>query len=185
MTTTIKATEDIADEIIPDALYTVMNLSPAAAALSKAAIWQRIESYIAYRWTERDVTWIVEGPGEWHPPLTPATIATVEIWDGEAWEVLEPTPSPLGYWLPGCGPYRFTATVGGGSPDPEVPAVVLEGFRRLAEHMAAKMGEAGARSYSVTIESLSESFSRDEAWIARAMQNSGAADLLRPYRRAQ
>ena len=44
-------------------------LSTAAAALDADMIWQRIEAYIAHRWTERDVTWIVEGPGEWHPPL--------------------------------------------------------------------------------------------------------------------
>ena len=32
-------------------------------------VWQRIESYVAYRWTPRAVTWIVEGCGEWYPPL--------------------------------------------------------------------------------------------------------------------
>ena len=41
--------------------------------------------------------WTVEGPGEFVPPLSPATISTVEVWSSaDAWEVVTLTPSPLG-----------------------------------------------------------------------------------------
>jgi hypothetical protein len=185
MTTTIKQIEAVAEDL-PEAIWSV-SLSAAAVALDRAAVWQRIESYIAHRWTPRDVTWIVEGRGEWTPPLTPATIDLIEVWSGhDEWQPLTLSPSPLGgYVLPGCGPYRFSGVVADGSPLPDPPAVVLEAFRRLAEYMAAKPGEAGAREHGVNIGGdLSETISRNEAWQARAMQNSGAGDLLRSYRRA-
>ena len=44
---------------------------------------------------------------------------------------------------------------------------------------------AGARSYSAEVGQLSESFTRDPAWQSKALHQSGAADLLRPYRRAR
>lgn len=156
-------------------------LSTAAAALDAGMIWQRIEAYVAHRWTARDVSWTVEGFGEWMPPLTPATVASVEVWNGDEWEAVVLPASPLGgYCLPGCGPYRFTGTVGGG----DVPAPVSEAFRRLAEYMAAKPGKAGAESESTTAGSITLSHRRSPAWLAQAIQNSGAGDLLRPYRRA-
>lgn len=178
MTTTIKQIE-----------YTPLNypappegLSTAAAALSPAVVWGRIEQYTAYRFTERDVEWIVSGPGHWHPPLTPTTIATVEYWSSaDEWESADLSPSPYGgYWLPCTGPYRFTGTVGGGT----VPAAVSEAYRRLAEYMAARPGKAGATSETITAGSVSVGYRRDAAWLAQAMQASGAADLLRTYRRA-
>jgi hypothetical protein len=175
MAVTIKQTE-AAPEAWPD---TPDNLSTAAAALDADFIWQRIEAYTASRYTARDVTWIVEGPGGWQPPLTPAIVSTVEVWQDDAWSIATLSPSPLGgYCLPGCGPYRFTASVGGG----DVPANVNEAFRRLAEYMAAKPGKAGARSESVAAGSITIASTRDPAWLAKAMQNSGAADLLRGLR---
>jgi hypothetical protein len=177
MATTIKAVEAIPDTY-PDAPD---GLSTAAAALAPALIWQRIESYIAWRWTSRTVTWIADGPGEWTPPLTPATVSTVEIWAGTDWADVTPDASPLGgYWLPGCGPYRFTGTVGSG----DVPAAVSEAYRRLAEYFAAKAGRQGATSESVAAGSINLSVRRSASWMAEAIQNSGAGDLLRPYRRA-
>lgn len=143
--------------------------------------WQRIEGYIAHRFAARAVAWIVEGPGEWVPPLTPATIATAEVWRAGAWEDITPDESPLGgYWLIGHGPYRFTGSVGGG----EIPDCVLEAVRRLAAYIGCDPGEPGARSHSVTVKDLSEVTMRAPSWMAQAMQNSGAADLLRRYRRA-
>lgn len=175
--TTIKQTE-AAPTAYPDAPE---GLSTEAAALDADTIWQRIESYIAHRWTERAVTWIVEGCGEWNPPLTPATIATVETWRADAWEDIALRPSPLGgYVLPG-GTYRFTGTAGGGT----VPAAVEEAFRRLAEYMAAESDTPGASSATVTVPDVATvEISRSPSWMARAMSNSGAGDLLRPYRRA-
>ena len=177
MATTIKQTES-APASYPAA---PSGLSTAAAALSAAMIWQRIESYIVWRWTARDVTWVVEGPGEWHPPLTPATMSTVEVWSrADAWETATLDASPLGgYYLPCTGPYRFVASVGTGT----VPDGVNEAFRRLAEYMSAKVGKPGARSESVAAGSITIAHSRSESWMAAALQNSGAADLLRGYRR--
>lgn len=183
MAVTVKQIEATTDES-PDTRSVA--LSAAAAALDPAIIWQRLESYIAYRWTERAVEWIVEGPGEWSPPLSPATIETVEVWSRGAneWENITPDASPLGgYWLSSTGPFRFTGTVG--DDDIDVPAGVLEAFRRLAEYMAADAGTAGARREETKIGGdLSISISRSESWMAAALQNSGAADLLRTFRRA-
>jgi hypothetical protein len=177
MAITIQQTEG-APAAYPDAPD---NLSTAAAALDPEMIWQRLEAYISHRWTARNVSWVVEGCGEWHPPLTPATIATVDVWRSEAWETVTLSPSPLGgYFLPGDGPYRFTGSVGAGEP----PAAVLEAFRRLAEYMAGKPGKPGAKSERISSGSISLSTTRSPAWMAEAMANSGAGDLLRPYRRA-
>lgn len=156
-------------------------LSTAAAALDADMVWQRIESYIAQRYSERDIEWIVEGPGEWVPPLKPATITKVEIWSSaEVYEDVTANASPLGgYWLAGSGPYRFTGTVGGG----DVPASVAAAWSRLAEYMAAKPGTPGATSERTRAGSVEVEKSRSESWMAKALQNSGAADLLRTFRR--
>lgn len=177
MATTIKQ-----QEAIP-ASYpaTPSGLSTAAAALDPEMIWQRIEAYTAWRYTSRAIEWVVEGCGEWQPPLAPATIATVEVWRADAWEAVTLSPSALGgYVLPGDGPYRFTGTVGGG----DVPAAVDEAFRRLAEYMAAsKRGAPGTTRERVTAGSITVDKSRSASWAAQAMANSGAGDLLRNYRR--
>lgn len=156
-------------------------LSVAAAALNSAAVWQRIESYVGYRWTARAIVWVVEGPGGWVPPLMPATIATVEKWDDQQWDMAEAGPSPLGgLCFPSTGPYRVTGSVGGG----DVPPAVTEAYRRLAEYLAAE-GEmpGGATKIASGLGELRNETERAANWIARALINSGAADLLRPYRR--
>ena len=171
MAVTIKQTEGA-----PDSYPTK---SPAIELNDVA--WMRVEQWIAWRYTSRSVAWIVEGPGAWFPPLAPSTITTVEIWDAGAWSEITPDASPLGgYWLPGHGPYRFTGTAGGGL----IPANVWEAVKRLAAYLNTKPGKPGARSESVTAGSVSVSSSRSASWMAQAMQNSGAADLLRSYRRA-
>jgi hypothetical protein len=155
------------------------NLSAKAAALDAAFLWQRIEAYTAHRFTTRDVTWTVEGCGEWNPPLAPATIETTEIWSraGE-WETAYLAASPLGgYVLPATGPYRFSGSVGGG----DVPASVNEAYKRLAEYIACANVAPGIRQE--TIDGIG-SMTFDASAIARAMERSGAGDLLRTYRRA-
>src|SRR5690606_40404100 len=138
MTTTIRQSEAV-PENYPD---TPSGLSAAAAALEPAMVWYRLESWIAHRFSERECVWTVEGPGSWEPPLTPTTITKCEIWRGEAWEELTLPASPLGgFLLSGNGPYRFTATVGDDEAD--VPAAVLEAFRRLAGYVAASQGAPG------------------------------------------
>jgi hypothetical protein len=186
MAVTIKQTESLPDAY-PASPESPASLSAAAEALADVA-WQRIEAYITHRWTERAVEWIVEGPGEWTPPLKPAAIAITQVWSSRAneWESVTLSASPLGgYYLSVTGPYRFGGIVGGGSPAPEVPAAVLEAHRRLCEYMAARPGnKPGASSESVTAGSVAVSHSRSPSWLAKAIENSGAGDLLRNYRRA-
>jgi len=128
------------------------------------------------------VVWTVGGWGEFEPDLAPAEITAQEVWDGSAYIPVSLDPSPLGGLVLACdGPFRITATVGGG----DVPAAVYEAFRRLAEYLAEVPDRAGVSSYSVGMGgAIEESYQRNPAWIARAMQNSGAGDLLRKYRRA-
>jgi hypothetical protein len=167
----------------PSSYPAITGLSTAAAAILAVA-WQRVESYIAHRYTSRSIAWTVEGPGEWLPPLAPATIATIEIWANGEWEAVpDVTPSPRGgYWLPGRGFYRVTGTLAAGEAPLPVPAAVSEAVKRLAEYMAQR-GKAGARSDRITVGSVGLAVTHDEAWRARAIENSGAGDLLRPYRR--
>ena len=157
------------------------DLSTAAAALDADALWQRLEAYCRVRWTDRQVIWTVEGEGAWEAPLQPSTLNTVEVWESGAWVECTPAASPWGgYDLPGDGPYRITADVGGG----DVPAAVSEAFRRLAEYLADEPDRSGVSSYSVNMGgAIEESYQRNSAWVARAMELSGAADLLRPYKR--
>lgn len=182
MAVTIRTTESL-----PDAYPAPPEgLTDAAGALDADMIWQRIEMYTAWRWTERDVVWIVEGEGEeWLPPLAPATIATTEVWTGSSWAAVTLAPSPLGgYVLPGAGPYRFAGTLGDDEAD--IPAAVLEAFRRIAEYMADtdETDRAGARSLTTAVPDVhSTTIERSPAWMAQALVNSGAADLLRQYRR--
>lgn len=156
-------------------------LSDAAAALDPNALWQRIEAYTAHRYTARAVAWIVEGAGDWTPPLAAATITTTEVWDSGEWVAATIAAGPYGLCLPSDGPYRIEATVGGGT----APAAVAEAYRRLAEYLADTDERAGVSSYSVSMGgAIQESYDRAPQWVARAMQLSGAADLLRSYRRA-
>ncbi|WP_299907683.1 hypothetical protein [uncultured Paracoccus sp.] len=155
-----------------------------------AIVWQRIEHYIAWRFTPRQVVWHVDSTGgEWAPPLRPVVALTARKWTGTAFEVSALAPAPLGWTIP-AGRYELTATVGEG-PAPEAAAAAA---RLLAEYLGIRgeyTGEArrvlplGVRSYSANVGQLSESFSADPAAMARALQNSGAADLLRPYRRVR
>ena len=143
-------------------------------------VWSRIENYIAYRWTTRQVKWIVEGPGEWVPPLAPIDlVVSIDIWDGSNWQSTTPDSGYLGGYCLNEGKYRFVMDIGNGSP----PGAVNEAYLRLAKYMAETDKKAGASSYSAELDILKEAYTRSPSWMAKAMQNSGAADLLRPYRR--
>mgnify|MGYP007127352745 FL=1 len=145
-----------------------------------ATAWQRIEAYTAYRFSPRLVTWLLDSSGgEWMVPLRPATGVTAGIWTGEGYETVTLATAPGGWRIP-CGRFEISATVGGGP----VPAAVATAVRRLADYLAEESPlPAGLRSYSANVGQLSETVSGDPARLARALQNSGAADLLRPYRR--
>lgn len=169
-------------EAAPSAYPSLGSPAPTFATVA----WQRIESYIAHRYTSRGVTWVVEGPGEWHAPLSPAVVSTVEVWSrgADVFETATLDASPLGgYWLPCTGPYRFTGTVGGGSPAPTVPEAVTEAVKRLAAYLASKPGTPGATQELLRAGSIETRVFRSASWMASALQNSGAADLLRQFRK--
>lgn len=157
-------------------------LSSEAGALDADMIWQRIEAYTAHRFTEREVVWTLTGDGgdQFNPRLTPVVSREGHIWRQDAWVPLTLLDGPLGVCLPHGGTYRITAQVGAG----DVPAPVSEAFRRLAEYLADDPGQSGVSSTSVEIGPIKEAMERNPNWVARAMQQSGAGDLLRNYRRA-
>lgn len=150
-------------------------LSPAAAAVDDGMIWSRLEDWIAHRWGERPVKWIINGPGVWVPRLRPTATPTFETWDGDAWAPATVKPAPLGYALE-AETYKVTATVGSTATPPDS---VREAYRRLAEYYADNREDVGRTSVS----DGDYSFDRSANAVARAMQYSGAADLLRGYRR--
>jgi hypothetical protein len=151
--------------------------------IDAATVWARLEGWIAHRWGERDCVFISEGPGDWRPPLQPFSTLTIEIWEAGDWVSAVIPPSPLGgYCLESIGPFRFTGTLGA---DDDPPAIVLEAAWRLGAYLAT----VAARDFEnivVTKETSDEvdSFEYGSPNVAaRAMQYSGAADLLRRFRR--
>lgn len=146
-----------------------------------AATWERIEAFIRWRWGARACVFIAEGPGEWRPPLQPATVSATDIWNAsDAWETVTLRPTATGgYLLEGDGPYRFTAVVGDDDEDP--PSALREAYTRLALYL----DELNGREVSLkgaTIEGVGSFEFEAPNLAARAMQYSGAGDLLRPWR---
>lgn len=157
------------------------DLSTGARLVPASAVTRRIEMFIARRWTARTVTYIVHGPGIWGARLYPFTLTTSELWSetNAAYSVVMLRPSPLGGFDLDCaGPYRIIGTAG---DDTVPPSDVREAVGRLAEYFAAMRENAGS---AMMIEEAEGDYStkRQANSAARAMQLSGAADLLRPYR---
>ena len=154
-------------------------LSSAAAAIDPDALWARLEAWTNRRFTPRTVTWVIAGPGAWQPDLRPATIDTSEVWQGEGWVSTTLRVGPLGFTLDSAA-YRVTATVGGAEPP---FAEFWEAYRRLAEYLSddSHIGRV-ASSSTRSLGDISVSATRPQAWQAKAIHNSGAADMLRRYR---
>lgn len=156
---------------------TPTGLSTAAAAIAPAVIWDRLYSYIGHRWGTNLVSWRLQGCGEFIPRLTPYTVEDVFYWSNSGWVLTPLQAGPVGIELPAFNIWKIDATTGGGVM--AVPAAVARAYVLLAEYMAStSKNPAGVAS--LTSGQLSMRFSRDHA--ARALQQSGAADLLRPYR---
>lgn len=168
-------------ETPPVTYKTVSGLSDKAQALDSGAIWQRIEAWISYRWPERPVTWIVQGCGLFVPPLADWSITTIEA-AGQTWETTELAHDVTGIVLEGAT-YRITAQVGS---DADLPALVAEAYRRLAEYLAEVDSSmpAGVTRFSEAIGPFTTTTTRAAHAKAQALQLSGAADLLRPWRTA-
>lgn len=171
-------------EDTPASYPEVDGLSLDALALSQDMIWLRLEAYVAWRWSPRSSVWLASGEAgeQFRLPLAPVSDMQAERWNRETWETYDLLEGPFGYILPCRGNWRFTATIGA---NVDLPATVAEAFRRYAEYVAASSTDApGAHRMSSSIGPIEETFSQSPSHIARALVNSGAADLLRPYRRA-
>lgn len=152
-------------------------LSPEAAAVPVGAIWGRIEGWICHRWSVREVVFVLEGPGPWVPRLRPFAATSVEVWQGEAWTAVTLPATPLGGYVLEAATYRITGAAGSATTPPES---AQEAYRRLAEYFVAVSGD---EAHGLSNGSDGDySFRRSATWPARAIHNSGAADLLRGYR---
>lgn len=151
-------------------------------------IWQRIEDHISGRWIARQCVWTVQGPGDWRPHLTPVSNVTVDQWDDttKTWSSVIADPTPIGgFYLPRSCVYRINCTVG--DTQDAVPQALVEAYQRLrayALEAQASSVPAGASSHSLKLgDGIDESIDRSPTYLAKAMQYSGAGDLLRNYRR--
>ncbi len=151
-----------------------------------AVCWQRIEHYIARRWGVRNVVWTLTScGGDWRAPIGPVLGGELDAfrWQDGDWQPITLERRPHGFRLP-PGHVQIDASVGRVSLD--IPESVERAVQRLAAYLEAEtVMPAGARSYSANVGQLAESISADPAAMAKALQNSGAADLLRPYRRPE
>lgn len=140
-----------------------------------ASAWQRIEHYIAHRFAARQVVWRLDTEaGEWHPPLGPVAAISAQQSGGDPYT---PETGPMGGYILPCGQVTVTATVGAGP----VPEAVSEAVRRLAKYLAFEDGlSPGVTRFSSG--AFNASIRREDIAPAKALQNSGAADLLRAYR---
>lgn len=150
---------------------------PYDAEVTPEAVWQVIERWVTVRWAARPVTFIAEGPGLWASRLTPFALVGAELWTGDAWTEATPGPSPFGGLELGEDIYRITGTVGDDSP---VPQDAAEAWRRLHSYL---LGDANTHRASALAMFSLEGGDRPRAHAAQALRLSGAADLLRPYRR--
>lgn len=144
------------------------------------ALWKRIEDHVAHRWSARNVTWIIEGAGEWLPSLTPiVAITAIEQWQTSAWVPVAVSPTPMGglYFPTDCH-YRVSANVGAGP----TPQDADEAFRRLAEYLAGIRGNPSEISSRRSVGDVTNSVRTEPDFMGMAMHKSGAADLLRNYR---
>ena len=148
-----------------------------APEVDAGVTWQRIEAWIRFRYPARSVVYLIDGPGAWSSPLSPFTASLVEVWQSDTWAVTTPKPSPSGgYIFGGGGPFRVTGTAG---DDTDPPDAVKEAYRRLHEY---NRGIAfNFRTDAAYIASGDDTVVA--GYAAKSIQLSGAADLLRPYRR--
>jgi len=149
------------------------------------SLWRRIENYICLRHTPRQAIWSIVGPGTWEPHLSPLSAVSVDVWSETdyTWSAVTPVQTALGgFDFAERKTYRITGTLGDTS---EVPQLIVMAYQRLAEYCEdTALTPAGASSYSNRIgDGLDETIERSPAWLARALQNSGCADLLRSFRR--
>ncbi|WBU53334.1 hypothetical protein [Paracoccus sp. SCSIO 75233] len=155
-------------------------------------VWQRIEAYCCDRWTPRSVVWMVQGSGEWQMPLRPAVVVSVHGWTGSDWSEADYKVTPWGGLYLNHDANRITATVGA---DNAPPPAVTKAVTRLANYLSQQVNRNDPDLWATSMnwtrvadedgEQTNEGYTRKADYIAKALQYSGAADLLRPYRRVK
>lgn len=136
-------------------------------------IWSTLENYCATRWSTAEVEFVVCSHGRcaWRPPFFPFSIETV---DGEPAAL-----NAFGEVMLEPGRHKVRCQIGG----QPVTAGVEEAYRRLAAYYANPDNRQGYSRHSVNLGGeISESWSRGRN--TSAVGNSGAAELLRQYRKA-
>ncbi|MEL6767579.1 MAG: hypothetical protein AAFP17_10395 [Pseudomonadota bacterium] len=164
------------------------DLSAEAVGIPQAVVWGRIEDWTRVRWGERNASFTVEAEGDacWRAPLEPFTPSATLQWDHEDETYLPVTlrGTPTGGLRLPAGFYQLDGLVGFSDAPPER---VLEAYRRLAEFLAEAVrdpSKVGVSAHTIDIGgAISESSTRPASWLAKSIHLSGAADLLRPWRR--
>jgi hypothetical protein len=179
------------EESPPDTLPTLTEYEGGGATVGtiqpEPYLWERIEAYTARRWSVRQCVWTIQGPGDWRPHLLPAENFVVSYFDDatKTWTAATAEETALGFYLPKTATYKITADVGANAG--EAPAVVVQAYQRLSAYSAERYQDqapVGSSGYTLKLgDGLDEQVTRSPNWLARAMQHSGAADLLRSYRR--
>ena len=106
----------------------------------------------------------------------------MERWEGDAWTLAAIQDAPVGIkFTPGT--YRVSGTAGTAeTPRPDA----IEGYRRYAEVVAATGEKPGFTRWSRNIGGeYVVSWTRERNAMAKAMLSSGAADILRRYRKVR
>lgn len=206
----IYETELVLYEELPPSAYPEV---PRSALLMDDAtgipdwIWERIEAYCNWRWTPREAQIEIDGSGWISLPVRPLRVTKLEYFDEmvsyrsseTSWTEFTPASAARQRGGKIYSPFshcRITGIVGENNPAP--PAVIQAAVRLHAylghtpesfpmwatgrTHTAENTTESEGSS---STSNRNESFQRPANYIAKAMQNSGAADLLRPYRRAR
>jgi len=144
------------------------------------SLWRRIEQYIVWRWGERPVEWLIRGPGLFLPPLKPVNVTAIDRYSAGQWLPQGQIPTPFGVDTP-PGYYRIRGVAG---KNETPPADVLEAYTRMAEYTTSvkEDGRVGAMSVSDSVGGVTLTVRRSVQAMARALEYSGAADLLKAYR---
>ena len=180
-TKTVMETTELTEPIYPAAPD---GLSEAAAAIPKEVIWDRLEQFTNFKIGERSVkyrVWVKQRQPYWHPAERPFLITRIQTAVPSLEDYVDKAVTPRE-----DGSVRLesaslvTVTVGATT----APALFNEAYKRLAEYWAIpSIGPEGVTRYSLSIgPDIAESVSKAATHTARAMVNSGAADLLRKYR---
>ena len=142
-----------------------------------------------WRWGERSVEWTVHGAGLFVPPLKPVAITTVSRFNdygapGQepgAWIPRSLRRTPFGVRIDSPGFYKVQGTAGDAQ---SAPPDVLEAYTRMADYLASLKAEGsiGAASFTDSVPGVTRTVHRSAQAMARALEYSGAADILKAYR---